>query len=61
MKGLMYFNPLFYFVISFQYLIILDQIPPPDILVTGAIFSVFVFVLGFSVFRRSKQVFYDFA
>jgi lipopolysaccharide transport system permease protein len=61
MTGLMYFNPLFYFVISFQYLIILDRIPPVDILITGAVISAVVFVIGFSVFRRSKQVFYDFA
>jgi lipopolysaccharide transport system permease protein len=61
MKGLMYFNPLFYFVICFQYLIILDQIPPLDILIIGAAISIAMFTLGFSVFRRSKQVFYDFA
>ncbi len=61
MKVLMYFNPLFYFVVSFQYLIILDTIPPLDILATGAFVSLLVFVFGYSVFHRSKQVFYDFA
>ncbi len=61
MKALMYFNPLFYFVISFQYLIILDTVPPAEILITGAIVAIVPFVVGFATFRRNKQVFYDFA
>jgi lipopolysaccharide transport system permease protein len=61
LKGIMYGNPLFYFVVSFQYLVILDRLPPFDILATAAAFSIVVFVVGYSVFHRSKQVFYDFA
>lgn len=61
MKGLMLFNPLYYFVISFQYLIILDRLPPPDVFAVGCAFSLTIFALGYSTFHRSKQVFYDFA
>lgn len=61
MKVLMQFNPLYYLVTCFQYIIILDQIPPLNTLVTGAIVSVAFFTIGYSVFHRSKQVFYDFA
>ncbi|GAM97930.1 O-antigen export system permease protein RfbD [alpha proteobacterium U9-1i] len=61
MKSLMYGNPLYYFVICFQYLIILDQIPPVSTLIAGGAMSLIVFAFGYSVFRRSKQVFYDFA
>jgi lipopolysaccharide transport system permease protein len=61
MKALMYGNPMFYFVISFQYLIILDRIPPWNILFTTAILSFVVFAFGYATFKRTKQVFYDFA
>lgn len=61
MKVLMLFNPLYYFVTCFQYIIILDQMPPMDTLLTGIVISIVFFTLGFSVFHRSKQVFYDFA
>jgi ABC-type polysaccharide/polyol phosphate export permease len=61
MKGLTLFNPLYYFVISFQYLIILDRLPPPDVFGIACTFSIAIFALGYSTFHRSKQVFYDFA
>jgi lipopolysaccharide transport system permease protein len=61
MKTLMLFNPLYYFVTCFQYIIILDQVPPTDTLIIGAAVSLAFFTLGYSVFHRSKQVFYDFA
>ncbi|WP_291209072.1 ABC transporter permease [Hyphomonas sp.] len=61
MKTLMLFNPLYYFVTCFQYIIILDRVPPVDTLVIGASVSLAFFIIGYSVFHRSKQVFYDFA
>lgn len=61
LKFLMYLNPLFYFVISFQYLVILDRIPPMHIIVIGAALSVTLFTGGYLVFSRSKQAFYDYA
>ena len=61
MQSLMLFNPLYYFVTCFQYIIILDRVPPLDTMLIGAAVSTFFFTLGYSVFHRSKQVFYDFA
>jgi len=61
MQTLMLFNPLYYFVTCYQYIIILDRIPPADTLIIGALVATFFFALGYSVFHRSKQVFYDFA
>jgi lipopolysaccharide transport system permease protein len=61
MKTLMLFNPLYYFVTCYQYIIILNQMPPANTLIIGALTSVAFFTLGYSVFHRSKQVFYDFA
>jgi lipopolysaccharide transport system permease protein len=61
MKTLMLFNPLYYFVTCYQYIIILDRIPPTEILAIGATISLGFFIVGYSVFHRSKQVFYDFA
>ena len=61
LKLLMYGNPLFYFVTSFQSLIILNELPPTDIAVIGLGLSLGSFLTGFAVCRRAKQVFYDFA
>ncbi len=58
---LIYMNPLSYFVICFQYLIVLNTVPPLT-LVTAMIFlSISVFVLGYAVCRRAKASFYDYA
>jgi len=61
MQTLMLFNPLYYFVTCYQYIIILDRIPPLQTLIVGTGVSIFFFTLGYSVFHRSKQVLYDFA
>jgi lipopolysaccharide transport system permease protein len=61
LKALIYLNPLSYFVISFQYLIILNRLPEPQILVPMVVLSTGMFVLGYSAIRRAKAAFYDYA
>lgn len=61
LKLIIYFNPLSYFVISFQYLIILDQLPTLDILFAMISISIVSFVGGYFVVRRAKGAFYDYA
>lgn len=61
LKALIYVNPLSYFVVSFQYLIILNRLPEPQILLPMLALSIGVFVLGFAAVRRAKGAFYDYA
>lgn len=61
LKIVIYLNPLSYFVLSFQQLICYDAWPGV-IPATGAIILAFSsFFLGFSIFRRAKHVFFDYA
>ncbi len=57
---LIYINPLAYFVISLQHVIVLGKLPPTEILVVGAILSVGMFTIGFVLFSRAKQAIFDF-
>jgi len=61
LKVVIYINPLSYFVISFQYLIILDRLPELPIVVPMLVLSVGMFVLGYTTVRRAKGAFYDYA
>lgn len=61
LKLIIYFNPLSYFVISFQYLIILNRLPTFDILFAMILISTVSFVGGYFVVRRAKGAFYDYA
>lgn len=60
-EAIVYFNPLSYFVITFQYLIILNRLPEPQILVPMILSSFVMFGLGYSLVRRAKGVFHDYA
>jgi len=61
LKALIYVNPLSYFVISFQYLVILNRLPEPQILIPMLVMSFVIFVLGYNTVRRAKGAFYDYA
>ena len=60
-EAIVYFNPLSYFVITFQYLIILNRLPEPQILIPMIVSSFVMFGLGYSMVRRAKGVFHDYA
>jgi lipopolysaccharide transport system permease protein len=61
LKALIYVNPLSYYVISFQYLVILNRLPEPQILIPMLVMSFVIFVLGYNTVRRAKGAFYDYA
>jgi lipopolysaccharide transport system permease protein len=61
LKLIIYLNPLSYFVISFQYLIILNTLPSIDILLAMVLLSFASFTLGYLMVRRAKGAFYDYA
>lgn len=61
LKVLMYGNPLFYYVTSYQSLILLNRLPSLDVIIVGITMSILIFSGGFMICRRVKPVFYDFA
>jgi lipopolysaccharide transport system permease protein len=60
LKLLMYANPLFYYVNSFQSLIVFDRLPSTEVALTCIALSAITFALGFWIFQRAKQTFYDY-
>jgi lipopolysaccharide transport system permease protein len=58
---MIYLNPLAYFVIAFQSLIVLDEMPPLFIIVGCVGFAASSFLLGAWVFNRARVVFFDYA
>jgi lipopolysaccharide transport system permease protein len=58
---LIYANPLAYFVITFQSLIVLGELPALPIMAGALFFAVGSFLLGSWIFVRAKTVFFDYA
>lgn len=58
---LIYANPLSYYVIALQHVIVLGTLPPTFILVVGGVLALTGFSLGFLVFTRAKQAIFDYA
>jgi lipopolysaccharide transport system permease protein len=61
LRVLIYINPLAYFVVAFQSLIVLGVLPPWPIVVGSFCFACGSFILGAWVFTRAKVVFFDYA
>jgi len=61
MKSLLYLNPLSYFVLAFQKLICYGTMPDPVPIGGAFVLGLGSFFLGFSVFKRAKYVFFDYA
>jgi homopolymeric O-antigen transport system permease protein len=61
LKFLIYLNPLAYFIITFQSLIVLGELPPWPILLGACVIGVGTLLLGARVFSRAKMVFFDYA
>jgi len=57
--SLLYVNPLFYFVYSYQNLILLNELPPTSVVVIGVSISVITFILGLWFFSRARQALSD--
>lgn len=55
----LYGNPLFYYVISYQNLILLNEMPSLKITILGIVISLLTFVSGFFFFRKAKQIIMD--
>lgn len=61
LRPLVYFNPLSYFVLVFQRLICYGTLPDLFDAAGAAILGLGSFFFGYSLFRRAKHVFFDYA
>lgn len=52
-------NPLYYFITSYQDLLMLGTLPPVHIIVIMVCMSILIYLLGFSFFMTMKKVFID--
>ena len=61
LKPVIYLNPLSYYVISFQHIIVHQSAPPYELFAPAAAISVASFCGAFWAFQKAKQLFFDFA
>lgn len=61
LKAIIYVNPLAYFVMSIQYIVVLDRLPAPSIYIPMILISLTTFAAGYTLVRRAKSAFYDYA
>jgi lipopolysaccharide transport system permease protein len=61
LRIMIYFNPLAYFIISIQSLIVLGTLPPWQITIGTIAFGIGSMILGAYVFKGAKRVFFDYA
>ncbi len=59
--ALIWLNPLSYFVIAIQNLIVFDRFPPIAAVIGCVVLGVVSFALGSYIFQRTKPVFFDYA
>lgn len=52
-------NPLYYFITAYQYCLIYRKMPPTDIIIAVVLISLGMFLVGFWVFEKMKQLFDD--
>ncbi len=59
MRPFLAINPLYYIIISYQSVLMLNHLPPARIIVPLISMSIFLFIGGFWFFSRMKKVFSD--
>jgi lipopolysaccharide transport system permease protein len=60
LEWLMYFNPLYYFVVWYQDLIVFGRLPILSTIAISVIGSLVAFCGSYALFQRAKNVFYDY-
>jgi lipopolysaccharide transport system permease protein len=60
LEWLMYFNPLYYFVVCYQDLIVFGKLPSLLVVLIVVSGSVIFFTLAHMIFMRAKSIFYDY-
>lgn len=59
MRPFLALNPLYYIIISYQSVLMLNQLPSGKILITLISMSLFMFIVGFWFFSKMKKLFSD--
>jgi lipopolysaccharide transport system permease protein len=59
-KYVLLLNPLTYFVVSIQHVIVLGTVPPTEYMLGAAAISLTSFNVSFAIFQRAKQAIMDF-
>lgn len=60
-RALMYANPLTYYVLALQSLVVFGRLPSPAIIATAVMVGILAFAFGYWVFKRAKQTVLDYA
>jgi lipopolysaccharide transport system permease protein len=60
LEWLMYFNPLYYFVVWYQDLIVFGRLPPVSVVFISVTGSLVFFGIAYIIFVRAKRIFYDY-
>jgi ABC-type polysaccharide/polyol phosphate export permease len=61
LKLLVYLNPLSYFILTYQSLVVHASLPSANILLIMLGLSFGAFLIGFRLFQRGKLAFWDYA
>jgi ABC-type polysaccharide/polyol phosphate export permease len=61
LKLLVYLNPVSYFVLTCQSLVVTGTLPPARVVLVMTALSFGAFFLGFRLFQRGKLAFWDYA
>jgi len=54
-------NPLYYFIVAYQNILVLGKLPPANILIVVVLLGILSFGAGYWLFVRLKSVFFDYA
>jgi lipopolysaccharide transport system permease protein len=60
LKPIIYLNPLSYFVLTFQQIICYGVLPDPIPMIGSVVLGLGGFLIGFTVFQRAKNIFFDY-
>jgi lipopolysaccharide transport system permease protein len=61
LRVLVYINPLSYFILTFQDLIMYGRLPPAPVILAVLALSFGPYLVGFRLFQRAKHAFWDYA
>lgn len=61
LQPLIWINPLAYYVICYQHVLVLNAMPPTWAMIAATIAALVSFTVGFRMFQHAKQVIFDYA
>lgn len=61
LQPLIWINPLAYYVICYQHVLVLNTLPPAGIMIAATVAACVSFAAGYRMFQHAKQVIFDYA